>query len=175
MNKCILSLHTNFFDKTDASSGDNTSTFEIQGHSAIAVWRVLSWCYTGDYPSPDEQSDGFSPLCLDEIDVEDWEVHMKVSYVADYLGIDDLKPVAASRFYHHWYTPPRAKWGEEKLLNFLESVTDVFKNTLSDDMMRFHIAALLFERHKELKEMPEYAKVLDEVDGLSSALLLTYF
>jgi hypothetical protein len=49
----ILKLRTSFFEKaTDEATGfaeskDNTVT--IEDHSTHAVWRILKYCYTGNY------------------------------------------------------------------------------------------------------------------------------
>ncbi|KAF8541483.1 BTB/POZ protein [Trichophaea hybrida] len=91
----ILKLRTSFFEKATseesgfAESKDNTVT--IEDHSTHAVWRILRYCYTGDY------SDESSNLALGEEDDLGALKHCRVHALADMLEIPPLKAIAAKK------------------------------------------------------------------------------
>lgn len=64
-------------------------------HPTAVVWRVLQWCYTGDYP-----------YCLPPdsswLDTEGVERDIDVFWLANELEIQDLQVLAAGRFREWW-------------------------------------------------------------------------
>ncbi|KAF8251767.1 hypothetical protein K440DRAFT_43594 [Wilcoxina mikolae CBS 423.85] len=96
-HKAILEIRTSFF--TTATLTENgfvdlqEQTVTLQEHSPYAVWRFLTYCYTGNYSAesdcpviPSAEDDGHTHL-----------VHPRVYALADMLGVESLKTLAVKQ------------------------------------------------------------------------------
>lgn len=132
------------------------------------MWRFLKWSHTGDYPTS-------LPQELSYPDDEGCEKHSKVYFIADYLGIDELKEEAVSKYEAH-HTDGILSRDDVSREQFLRSVRDVFDHTVQqDDKLRTAVLRTAATYHRWLKVVPEYQKVLQEVDGFAAALAWSYF
>lgn len=164
-HQCILGLLTDYFDAAVLSRSPEleTNTVSILHHSAATVWRFLSWCYSGDYPQilPDQIPQHKAH--------EGVQIHMRVSLLADYLGVDELKTVALDRCRYELAN----NWKADV---FLEAVRDVFPSTgrCNDDTLRRVILTFGGMNHATLKTVPGYRDVLDQVEGFAAELAWGY-
>ncbi|KAF8541479.1 BTB/POZ protein [Trichophaea hybrida] len=88
----LLKIRTPFFanaTKPGGFSEANDNTVTIEEHSAHSVWRLLKYCYTGDYPEASNE------LALGEEDDPSNMKHLRVYTLADMLDVPGLKAIAA--------------------------------------------------------------------------------
>ena len=158
----ILSLHTPFFSTATTNfSGATTATVDLPDHSTATVTRFLKWCYTGDYPT-------LLPPELANPDHAPGELHLKVYFLADYLGVEELKELAARKYRSHWVK------GEEN--EFIGEVREVWENTCGeDDKMRAAVLQKARKWNLDLKKLEAYREVLMEVEGFAVELAWNHF
>jgi len=91
----ILNLRTDFFATATKPEHGFTesidSTVVIEEHSVHAVWRMLTYCYTGEYENTKMKKD--SP----EEDDSGALKHVRVYALADMLNIPELKTIAMQK------------------------------------------------------------------------------
>lgn len=160
-HQCVIALRTPFFlhATTRGFAESKDSIVDLPSHSKAAVWRFLKWCYTGDYPSTIPPDTFIN-------DHYGYRKHSTAYFLADYLGTEELKKLAAENFHNVW----KENWDRKQ---FLEAIRDVFANTVKpDDLLRRSVLAFASFRHLELKTEPEYRDVLLGVDCFAGELAL---
>lgn len=132
----------------------------LESRAAPTVFRLLKRVYTGDYP--DEVNMGSVST-----DYAGPKTHIHVYFLADYLGVDELRIVAAQRF-HEIQSKME---GSEK--DFMEVVKLVFEDMVSrQDLLRKQVVDIALENHDHMRMEEEYDDLLFEADGLAAALVL---
>ncbi|KAI5817737.1 hypothetical protein BZA77DRAFT_31747 [Pyronema omphalodes] len=122
VHKAVLRVRTKFFEMATREGGfleSKNNTVIIEEHSAHAVWRFLTYCYTGDYRN--DKYEGIS-----EDDDEMYVQHARVHALADMLDIPDLKLFATEKLkiqLKSWVT-----------ISFIHCVQEIYTMTNAPDL-----------------------------------------
>ncbi|KAI5776301.1 BTB/POZ protein [Geopyxis carbonaria] len=154
VHQCLLSVRTSFFDKAIDGGFEEAKdkTITINEHSAHAVERFLTWCYSGDYTADS------NTLSLGE--------GISVYFLADMLGVDELKVLAGKKFRTHL----QSKWVAN---DFTALVEEIYEKTPANDLELRNVVVDIAQTHQgELVKISEYRKILTTYGEFSGALVL---
>ncbi|KAF8251768.1 hypothetical protein K440DRAFT_612042 [Wilcoxina mikolae CBS 423.85] len=162
VHKAILGLRTTFFNNaTDPQKGFSeaqTNVVTVEEHSVHAVWRFLTYCYTGEYKD----------ACNPTLGVEDdppSAMHPRVHALADMLDVPKLKLLATKKL-------------ETQLKNWIVAdfptmVKEIYSSTTAQDGgIRDLLVATSKDHIEELVLREDFKAVMEEVGEFSAALVV---
>ncbi|KAF8541482.1 hypothetical protein BDD12DRAFT_878711 [Trichophaea hybrida] len=161
VHKALIGLRTSFF--TNATKPENgfseakDNVVTIQEHSAHAVWRFLTYCYSGDY------KDGNNTELSEEDDHPSLK-HPRVYALADMLDIPDLKDLITKKLQiqlNNWVAA-----------DFPVMVREIYSTTNKQDKEIRNVLVTTAKEHiDKLLKLKEFKEVAEEFGEFSTALL----
>ncbi|KAI5816696.1 hypothetical protein BZA77DRAFT_368086 [Pyronema omphalodes] len=164
----ILKLRTAFFEKaTNKENGFAESIsgiVEIKDHSAHAIWRFITYCYTGDYSNESNSVE----LGHDD-DVGPFK-HCRVHALADMLVAPDVKKLAAKKLDHYL----TETWTQDSVVSyFVGFAREIYATTNAcDEDIRSVLVKATRAHMIELIKHEDFKAVLFEIPEYSGALCL---
>ena len=164
-HRCILAFRAPHILANASATSPSTLLID-HAHSTATVWRVLRWCYTGDYPYELPSDHSWA-------DPEGVMRHTKVYFLANELKIKDLKALVAAKFCEWW--ADSVHWHRRK---FCCALKDIYAATefqeSSEDVLRKAVLETAWRKHDDLLLEPVYREIMWEVEGFAAELAWKY-
>ena len=165
-HRSILAIRAPGIFRTAYGSATIAKTLSLDVGSTATVWRLLRWCYTGDYPYD-------LPPNWPWADPEGVTRHTKVYSLAAELKIENLKALVAAKFSEWW--ADSVHWHRRKFcfaLKDIYGITNIREDV--EDPLRKAVLETAWRKHDDLLLEPVYREIMWEVEGFAAELAWKY-